>query len=70
MKLYLVRDPRDGAYYLTDTATFKTHVDNQAVADDGIRSFGWIAQPQGGPWELSWRGSRCSTGCRACRHEP
>ena len=54
VKLYLVRDPRDRRL-LPDRHrdVLNAHVDNQAVADDGIRSFGWIAQPQGGPWELS-----------------
>lgn len=52
-KLYLVRDPRDGAFFVTDTATFKTHVSAQEIADDGVRVFGWIEQPQGGPWELN-----------------
>jgi hypothetical protein len=53
VKLYLVMDPRGGEWYVTDTATFKTYVANAEVAADGVRVFGWIEQPQGGPWELN-----------------
>jgi hypothetical protein len=58
LKLYLVMDGRDGAWYVTDTATFKTYVASPQVAGEGRNSFGWIVGADGGPIALSHDWSR------------
>lgn len=42
VKLYLVMDPRDGAWFVSDMATFRTYVDSPDAAAEGVRLFGWI----------------------------
>ena len=52
VKLYLVQDPRNGTWYVTDTATFKTYVHSGDIAGDGVRLFDWNQWPDGGPYPL------------------
>lgn len=43
-KNFLVVDSRDGAYYVTDMATFKTPVNNGEQAGDDVRVFGVVGR--------------------------
>lgn len=51
VKFYVVAHPTDGKWYLTDMATFRTHVTEPGLASEGAQLWGWgTADGNGAPW--------------------